>query len=232
MGCHTTEEVREAAKTPLGLPLELQQDDRKGLDDAVFELLGVTETARRDKLIDQLYREVAFHNRAIRIVEVQKMEQRQHGGSKRQVTQMKLARGAWDSLEPEWRTPLSDWLEQQAGKAKIVSLPDGEVRLSSESNFFDANTVYFGKKPAVSHVCSSRAEAELVAAIALEGLRGPVSLPSTEKECLKLGEMLRERLSEAHARFEEIADQTAGSDRLRAQVANQLHRWFVHGRTI
>ena len=232
MGCHTTKEVREAEKTPLGLSSELQQDDRKELDDAVFELLGVSETARRDKLIDQLYREVAFHNRAIRIVEVQKMEQRQHGGSKRQVTQMNLALGAWDSLEPEWRTPLSDWLEQRAGKAKIVSLPDGEVRLPSDSNFFDANTVYFGKKPAVSHVCSSRAEAELVAAIALEGLRGPVSLPSTEKGCLELGEMLRERLSEANARFEEIADQTAGSDRLRAQVAKQLHRWFVHGRPV
>ena len=230
--CHTAEGVREAAKTPLGLPRELQQADRKELDDAVFELLGVTEKARRDKLIDQLYREVASYNRAIRIVEVQKMEQRQHGGSNQQVTHMKLALGAWDLLEPQWRTPLSDWLKQRARKAKTVNLPDGEVRLSADSNFFDANTVYFGKKPAVSHVCSSRAEAELVAAIAAEGLRGPVSLPASEKGCLELGKMLRERLNEANARFEEIADQTAGSDRLRAQVAKQLHQWFVHGRPV
>lgn len=232
MDCHTAEEVLEAAKTPLGLPRELQQVDRRELDDTVFELLGVTEAARRDKLIDQLYREVAFHNRAIRIVEVQKMEQRRHGGSKRHVSQMELAFDAWNALEPEWCMPLSEWLDQQTGKAQIVSLPDGEVRLSSAGNFFDANTVYFGKKPAVSYVCSSRAEAELVAAIAREELRGPVSLPATEKECLELGELLRDRLREANARFEEMADQIAGTDRLRAQVAEQLHRWFIHGRPV
>ena len=134
--CHTTEEVREAARTPLALPRELQQDDRKELDDAVFELLGVTERTHRSKLIDRLYREVALHNRAIRIVEVQKMEQRRHGGNNHRVAQMKLALGAWDLLEPEWRIPLSDWLEQRAGKAKIINLPDGEVRLSSDGNFF------------------------------------------------------------------------------------------------
>ncbi len=231
LNCHTEEKMRELQAAPVKFPLELQRQDRKELDLLVFELLGVTDPQRREKLVYQLYRETSLYHREQRVQDIRSAINKTKGSVK-SVSQMKLARGAWDSLEPEWRTPLSDWLEQQAGKAKIISLPDGEVRLSSESNFFDANTVYFGKKPAVSHVCSSRAEAELVAAIALEGLRGPVSLPSTEKECLKLGEMLRERLSEAHARFEEIADQTAGSDRLRAQVANQLHRWSVHGRTI
>ncbi|MGH9752464.1 MAG: HsdM family class I SAM-dependent methyltransferase, partial [Blastocatellia bacterium] len=78
--CHTAEEVREAANLPLGLPLELQQTDRRALDDAVFELLGVTDPQQRAELIDRLYREVAMHFRAVRIVEVQKMEQRRQGG--------------------------------------------------------------------------------------------------------------------------------------------------------
>jgi len=228
--CHTADEVREAAKLPLGLPRELQQSDRRKLDDSVFQLLGVADLNRREKLIDQLYREVTFHNRAIRIVEVQKMEQRRHGGNKSYVSQMELALDAWDSLEPEWRIPLSEWLDQQTGKAKIINLPEGEVRLSGDGNFFEANTIYFGKKPAVSHVCASRAEAELVAAIAREGLRGPVSLPATEKECARLARMLESRLSEAKARFEGLAGELAGTERLRAQVVEQLHRWFVHGR--
>ena len=65
MDCHTADEVREAAKLPLGLPLELQQADRRELDDAVFELLGVQDRRRREELIDRLYREVAFHLRSI-----------------------------------------------------------------------------------------------------------------------------------------------------------------------
>src|SRR5262249_41481249 len=92
--CHTAEEVREAANLPLGLPNELQQADRRELDDAVFELLGVTDPKERAELIAQLYREVSLHFRSIRIVEVQKMEQRRQGG-RSTVSPHQLAQDAW-----------------------------------------------------------------------------------------------------------------------------------------
>lgn len=193
--CHTTDEVREAATLPLSLPLELQQEDRRELDDAVFELLGVTDPRRREKLIDQLYREVTLHFRSIRIVEVQKMEQRRHGNRDR-VSQMELALDAWNELEPEWQTPLSAWLEEQTPQAKIVDVPDGEPRLPDDGNFFEATTIYFGKKPAVSHVCASRAEAELLFAIARAGLHGPISVPASEHECRRLVQLACRRPKE------------------------------------
>ena len=182
MDCHTADEVREAAKLPLGLPFELQQADRRKLDDAVFELLGVQGRRRREELIDHLYREVALHFRSIRIVEVQKMEQRRHGGGRNSVSQTELAHDAWSHLDPEFQKPLSTWLDDQAERAKTVELPEGEVRLPRAENWFEATTVYFGKKPAVSHVCASRPEAELLAVIAREGLRGPVSVPQRNKD--------------------------------------------------
>lgn len=230
MDCHTADEVREAAKLPLGLPLELQPADRRELDDAVFELLGVQDRRRREELIDRLYREVAFHFRSIRIVEVQKMEQRRHGGSKDNVSQMELAHDAWSHLDPEFHKPLSTWLGEQPGTPKTVELPEGEVRLPRAENWFEATTIYFGKKPAVSHVCASRPEAELLATIAREGLRGPVSVPTTEEGCRTLYQSLVKRLSSARARFEELAKERAGSDKLREQVTEVLHRWFIHGR--
>jgi hypothetical protein len=228
--CHTKEEVNEAAKLPLGLPLELQQLDRRELDDAVFELLGVKDAHRRRKLIDQLYREVAMHYRAIRIVEVQKMEQRRHGG-KSKVSPLNLAFSAWEELEPEWQKPLALWLEEQSHQAKTVELPDGEVRLPDAANFFEATTVYFGKKPAVSHVCASRAEAELITSIAQAGLRGPVSIPATEKECYEVSQSLEKRLREAQVRLDELAQQYTGTDKLREQVTEILKRWFIHGKS-
>jgi len=230
LACHTADEVREAAKLPLGLPDELQQPDRRQLDDAVFELLGVTDPRRREKLIDQLYREVAFHNRNIRIIEVQKMEQRRHGAGKDRTSQMELALDAWNELHADWRKPLSEWLEEQTGKAKVVNLPAGEARLSAAGDFFDPNTIYFGSKPAVSHVCANRAEAELLYVIAREGLRGPVSLPATESECETLAKRLEARLAEARLKFDELAQARAGTDKLREQVVDLLYRWFIHGR--
>jgi hypothetical protein len=228
--CHNANEVREAAKLPLGLPLELQREDRRELDDAVFELLGVADPRRREPLIDQLYREVALHFRSIRIVEVQKMEQRRQGGGKDKVSQHDLALDAWNELEPEWRQPLATWLKEKAAKAKIVNLPDGEARLPDAGNFFEATTVYFGKKPAISLVCESRAEAELLYAIADAGLRGSVSLPTTEKECHQLSKLLGARLAEGRKTLEQLAEQRAGTDKLREQVLETLQRWFIQGK--
>jgi hypothetical protein len=58
--CKSTVQLRELEHSALGLPLELQQQDRRELDDAVFELLGVEDAKRRNSLIDRLYREVGF----------------------------------------------------------------------------------------------------------------------------------------------------------------------------
>ena len=230
LNCHTAAEVREAAELPLGLPIELEQTDRRNLDDAAFELLGVTDSRRRAELVDRLYREVALHFRSIRIVEVQKIEQRRHGAAKDKISQTELALDAWNELEPEWQTPLSVWLDERHGAAKIVDLPDGEVRLPAAEDFFDPTTVYFGKNPAKSIVCGSRAEAELVAAIASNDLRGPVSVPATDEECKSVREALDKRLREGRHRIQQLAEQRAGTEKLREQVAELLDRWFIFGR--
>ncbi len=226
--CHTAVEVREAAKTPLELPFELKQKDRRNLDDAVFELLGAEDPHKRGHLIDRLYLELTLHNRNTRIVEVQKMEQRRKTGAE-QVSQLELAFDAWRDLETEWRMPLPIWLKENASAAKTVELPEGEVRLPAPGNFFEANTLFFGKKPALAHECASRAEAELLCQIALEGLRGPVSIPSSEAQAQKLLNELNYRLSEGRRRLIRLAEERAGTEKLREQVVETLYRWFIHG---
>src|SRR5437870_5833721 len=92
-------------------------------------------------------------------------------------------------------------------------IPEEEVRLPEATNFFEASTVYFGKKPAVSFVCDSRAEAELVSAIANAGLHGEVVIPNSESACMKLAYKLESRINEGFAELEELAQQCAGTDK-------------------
>lgn len=228
--CTAVDEVLNAEKLPLGLPEELEKEDRRQLDDAVFELLGVASPERRKELVDRLYREMTLHTRAIRVVEVQKMEQRRHGATTEKINQLELALDAWHALEPEWQKPLSEWLQENARHAKVVSLPEKVARLPDAGNFFEATTIYFGQKPALSHVCASRAEAELLYAIVKQGLRGPVSVPTAEQDCAQLATALDNRLAEARSRFEELAAVRAGTDELRERVVDLLHKWFVHGK--
>lgn len=227
--CHTAEEVREAANLPLGLPRELQQSDRWALDDAVFELLGVTDAQQRAELIDRLYREVALHFRGIRIVEVQKMEQRRQGG-KAAVSANQLAQDAWEELEAHWRQPLSDWLAAQSRATKKLELPEGEAQLPDASNFFEATTVYFGKKGKAHLVCDSRAEAELLYAIAQTGQRGVVAVPVAETDCQRLLDSLKARLEKGETRLAELAEMRAGTDKMHEQMVVVLRRWFIQGK--
>jgi hypothetical protein len=112
---------------------------------------------------------------------------------------------------------------------KKVEIPEGDVRLPAAEHMFEATTLYFGKNPAVSLVCDSRAEAELLAAIAETGYRGPISIPTTEEGCRILHKKLQDRLTRARAQFEQLARERAGSERLQAQIVEILWRWFIHG---
>lgn len=230
LACHTLAEMHSLQGTPLGLPLELQHEDRRELDLLTFELLGVDGPRRRSELVDRLYAETSLYYREQRIQDIQSTINRAKGESRRGASQLDLAFDAWQQLEPEWQQPLSEWLGENAPHAKIVSFPEGAVRLPVAGNFFEATTIYFGQKPAASYVCASRAEAELVYAITMQGLRGPVSIPTTENDCVRLAAALENRLADARSRFEELAAARAGTDELRERVVDLLHKWFVNGK--
>src|SRR5437763_446671 len=82
MACRSPERAKRIAEGPVVLADELNQPDRRLLDDGVFELLGVADPKRRAKLVERLYVETAFHFRNIRVVEIQKMEQRKKSANR------------------------------------------------------------------------------------------------------------------------------------------------------
>lgn len=228
LDCHTESKMRKLQDTPLGLPLELQREDRRELDLLVFELLGVIDAGRREDLVTQLYLETTRYYRAQRVQDIQSSINRSKGSGS--VSPMNLAIGAWNELELDWQKSLAEWIGEQVKVGKLVRIPEGEVRLPEATNFFEASTVYFGKKPAVSLVCDSRAEAELVSAIARAGLHGEVVIPNSESACMKLAHQLESRINEGFATLEELAQQYAGTEKVREQVAAILRGWFIVGR--
>ena len=230
LDCHTEERMRELQKLPLKLPLELQRPDRRELDLLVFELLGVNDAKRREELVDRLYEASTLYYREQRIQDIQSSINRTQSKGAKGAAAPEIAADAWNSLEAEWQIPLGEWLILQATKTKPVHIPDGEVRLPEAENFFEATTVYFGKKPPVSLVCDSRIEAELMAAVAEAGLRGDVSAPTAEAECQKLSQALKQRLAEGKTRLADLAEQRAGTEKLREQILEILYRWFIEGK--
>ena len=231
MDCHTPDRAQRITAGPLVLSDELRQPDRRALDDAVFELLGVSDPKERDTLIGRLYEATARHFRNIRVVEIEKMEQRAKSGNKR-FSVHDLAADIWDAAELEDATPLAEWIGQRPESDTLASIPEERPAILSPSPMFDPSTVYFGKDRRVLVDCPSRGQAELVARLANLGVSGEVKIPARLDPCFKLLARVNERIEKARARFKELADSRTSDQRVQGQLVELLERWFVLGREV
>ena len=232
MECHSYERAMELASRPLSLSNELRQEDRRNLDDAVFELLGVTSAAERRSLLDRLYTETASHFRAIRITEIQKLVDRA-GGERQRFTASEQAADAWDALDLTDLIPLADWVRTNArGITQEFSIASERPAHLDSQNMFDRDTVYFGKKRQIHTVCPTRGTAELLFRMATLGVSGSHILPVEHQEATELLEKLNERQELAEGKFAALVASRASDPETQEQMLSVLVRWFVLGRSL
>jgi methylase of polypeptide subunit release factors len=228
--CHSYDRALELAKRKVTLPDELKQPDRRKLDDAVFELLGVSDPKERAALIDRLYEETTLHFRDVRVTEIQKMEDRRSGGSTKFVAADQAA-DAWDALDLTDLTPLAEWVAAHAiGDCEVVNIPSERPVHLAQDALFDTETVYFGKARRQHMVCQSRSEAELIARMAILGVSGEVCVPKTDRAAKKLLDTLNIRHEKAATRLRELAASRSADNDTQDQVFNLLEHWFVLGK--
>ncbi len=221
MDCHSPERARAIGEGPLVLSEELQRDDRRQLDDAVFELLGVTSAKKRRVFVDRLHEETARHFRQIRVVEIQKMEQRTAAATKK-FRPDALAADAWDAFQGDKDVPIPQWLDQQPGAKHQVTIPfDSPVQLAEASHMYDSQTVYFGKDKQVSLDLNSRDEAELVYVLAKAGVHGVVSLPKVRANAQTVCTSIEARLNDATASFRPLAASRTNNEKVQEQVVDE-----------
>lgn len=229
MECHSPERARRIAAGPLVLADELRQVDRRELDDAVFELLGVSDPRERDKLVDRLHEATARHFRDIRVVEIEKMQQRAKSDNRRFSVQ-DLAADIWDAAELEDATPLAEWIAHRPESDEAAIIPESRPAVISPSPMFDPNAVYFGKDRSDHMDCQSRGQAELIVRLANLGISGEVKLPADNAPAMQLLDRVNVRIEKAKARFAELAESRTGDERIQKQLLEVLERWFVLGR--
>ncbi len=234
MECRSSERIRKLAEKPVELPNELKMPDRRSLDLAVFELLGVANAGEREKLVDELYYETANHFRQIRIVEVQKQEQRAKSEG-REFRTDELAADLWDSLQEDERQPLAAWMANQVSAGLPVSIPEGEARLPDASDFLDANTVFFRARGAEKSAFSplqlpSRPHAELAFLASQQGIHGQLALPKTEDAARELFNGAMARLIALRAKADELARSRTSDERTAMDLARLLVHWMLNGK--
>jgi len=230
VNCHSYPQALKIAQGGMALPEELRQTDRRDLDDAVFEILGVKSSAERKSLVDRLYSETAMHFSDIRVTEIQKMEDRAKGG-RRQFSPTELAADAWDALDLPDLVPLGDWLQNQSiGDAREYVIPDSRPVSYQAHAIFDKETVYFGKGRQEHIVAPSIGTAALLARVAELGVSGRQSLPVADDEANRLLAVVDARHAKATARMRQLVESRTPDQEKQEEVFKVLERWFVLGK--
>ncbi len=234
MECHSAERAKKLAEKPVGLPTELEMQDRRTLDLAVFELLGVPDAKEREALCDELYRETANHFRQIRVVEIQKQEQRARAEG-REFRTDELAADLWDALTDAEKQPLAEWLAMQTTGGSSFAIPEGHASIPDASDFLDANTVFFrqtigGKAKSEPLRLPSRSHAETIFTLSQLGLHGSIRLPEAEKAARELKQLLDTRLATITDKADHLARSRTSDERKAADLAGLLKHWMIHGK--
>ena len=234
MECHSAERAKKLAEKPISLPSELEMPDRRALDLAVFELLGVTDAKEREAMCDELYRETATHFRQIRVVEIQKQAQRASTEG-REFRTDELAADLWDALSEDERLPLTEWITNEVTDGMPVSIPEGEASITDGMDMLDANAVFFqdqkAGKPVYKKVdFATRQQAEVVQYLASMGLHGQFLLPAKSENAIAFHLKLFSRVSDLQKRAEQLARSRTSDERKAADVTGLLHHWMIHGK--
>ena len=234
MECRSSERMKRLVEKPIALPQELKMPDRRALDLAVFELIGVSDAAEREMLCDELYYETANHFRQIRIVEVQKQEQRARSEG-REFRTDELAADLWDGLQEEDKQPLVKWIATHVSDGVTVDIPEGHPDLPDANDFLDANTVFFrqshgGKSKAQPLPLPSRAHAETVFLLSQRSIHGELLLPKTEHAAQKLQALVTKRLATLAAIAKELSGSRTGDEKKAMELARLLEFWMIHGK--
>lgn len=230
MRCHTEDLMREILARPVELSKELQQADRRDLDDAVFEMIGIKNKRDRTRLLEELYAQTAGYYRHQRTLEIQGMRNRANANRK-QMSPRDLAASVWDSLTPEERgEPIADWIRTHWSALVTVKIPDGKPATRGADDMFSPASVSFkqGAKT-IEQTYASPEQAALVADLAELEYRGEISVPDTAAACQDCRTKLAARLTRARARFAELAGSRTGQAPMQEKVIYTLLHWYTHG---
>jgi hypothetical protein len=229
--CHSDEGMREILLNEAKLPAELCQEDRRELDDCVFELIGITNKQERKKMVDELYRVTTEYYRYQRTQDIQAMENRA-GNKGRRFDAQDLAGSIWHSLaEGEQGPAVTNWIKSAYPEIEAIKIPDGGAQALGASDMFNPSGVVFkGNKETHQVSYGSSEQAALVAALAEIGIRGNVDVPKSSVDCARCLGDLRLRIKRAGEHFTQLAASRTGTQSLQEKTATLLMQWYTHGR--
>jgi hypothetical protein len=219
--CKSYKQALVMEGSPVELPGELIAADRRELDDAALELIGIGDAQERASMRERLYSEVALFYRQVRLLELQAIENKKRANKGGVVSARDVAQEIFDALEPaQVRRFPDDFLPDRA-PVDTVELPEGKAKLYDRADFYDADALAVGKgKITLRH----HAQAELAKLHADLHRTGFIKLPVEAKLCDRMRRDWEQYAEKMRADFQSLAMGRTDDEERQEEIVEELNR--------
>ena len=207
---------------------EFTLDDRRELDDAALEILGIDDLDERVALRERLYRDITDMQIAIRERELIAQRDRRHSARRGTPTPQDIADDLWSGHETDLdllQFP-EDFVERY-NQGELIDLPSGEVEVGDamleSDGMLRAGTIRIGGRDGEVVDVGSVSRARFLEALSLCHQAGPIRLPSGDV-CEGAINSFNQYRSELRGRLEDLAHQRTIDQRRQRAVLDVLMR--------
>ena len=207
---------------------EFELEDRRELDDATLEILGIGDAQQRTELREKIYRDIKDLQRSIREREVIAQRDRIRANRRTQTTPQDIADELWAEHEPT--IDLQQFPEdfvKQSNEGELFDLPPGEIQVGTAmmggGSLLRAGTIRVGGPAGEIIDAGTVSKSRFLQAIALCYRSGIVKLPSDEV-CDRAVNDFNQYRQDLESRFTDLASQRTFDQQRQKAVFNALIR--------
>jgi hypothetical protein len=203
---------------------ELDMPDRRELDDAVLEMLGVESKKRRNEILDELYAYLKEFYELTRQKEEKAIQNKNKSRRRGAARPSEIASQILAELkenEPRWFKHYRDFidLDKPYDSAEIPEDGDPEIH----TDLFTGNSVRFkGRGKLVTVEVKSEVQSHLVLELALSGVRGLVRIPHKESDCRSVYEEYRRFIDDRNKRLWQLVENRTADEDMQEKVYEGL----------
>ena len=203
--------------------------DRRELDDAVLELLGIEDLQEREALRERIYQAIETDYRAIRERELIAQKDRARSKRKGRVTAGDLAHDIWESEKANLKL-LEFPRDFTLGRRNTFpfDLPSGKVEVGhammETGRHVAAGSIRVGGPSGTVHPVGSVPKCEFLLAASECGRYGVIEIPKDDSDCESAVREFRSYVADLQLRFQALAEQRTNHFKKQQAIAKILLR--------
>ena len=213
---------------------EFELEDRRELDDATFQILGVEDAEVRTALRDMLYRDVMALQKSTRELEIKAQQDKRRSARRGTVTPQDIAEELWSEHESDLGLlEFPDDFVTRLNEGELIDLPPGEVQVGTAmidvGNLLRAGTIRVGGQAGEVIEVGTVSRGRFMEALSLCHHSGLVRLPD-DGVCEETVNTFTQYRQDLEERGRKLARERTPDDQRQRAVVNALMRKVLQWR--